>query len=98
MAPHPIPGPRQSWRSGQPTSELIREEVHVHFGLHQHTQLWKKLDAKNPNHNYCIEFSGQWFWNGNWVKVVHQEFERPDTCFPSRGSRVRLSSPAPTSA
>ena len=54
---------------------MMRDEGYEQFTQHQHTQLWKKLDGKNPKYNYCVQLGGQWFWYENWVKLVRQECE-----------------------
>lgn len=40
------------------------------FGGHQHTQLWKSLDAKNPALGFGTYVEGEWFWYDTWVTEV----------------------------
>lgn len=41
------------------------------FGMHDHTQLWKKLDAKKDGKGYgCIGDYGNWVWFDRWVDEV----------------------------
>lgn len=54
----------------------MREEGFVRFGMHEHTQLWKKLDAKNPGRGYGVrvdpEVPDSWRWYERWVDEVRQ--------------------------
>ncbi len=53
--------------------ELMKSEGYSGFGMHQHTQLWKKLDAKNPGKGYGVMVAGKhWHWYESWVKVVRK--------------------------
>lgn len=46
------------------------------FAMHNHTQLWKLLDAKNPNKQYGTIVSGNsWYWYENWVQKVKEHCE-----------------------
>jgi len=52
---------------------IIKEEGYHYFGIYEHTQLWKKLDAKNPGKGYGTEvIPGQWLWYDRWLEVVRQ--------------------------
>lgn len=33
----------------------------------EHTDLWKKEDAKNPKNNYGVSVQGTWYWYQNWI-------------------------------
>ena len=48
------------------------EEGYQHFGIYQHTQLWKKLDAKNPSKGYGVEIANTWYWYERWVEEVRK--------------------------
>jgi len=51
----------------------MNEEGYPRFGMHDHTQLWKALDGKNPGKGYGTEVvPGQWFWYESWVEVVRK--------------------------
>ena len=46
-------------------SEVVRrakEAGFASFGMHQHTQLWKSEDARNPAKGLGAEVSGYWYW------------------------------------
>lgn len=49
---------------------LLHDEGYVRFGAHDHTLLWRELDAKNPGRGYGIEMGGLWFWYERWVREV----------------------------
>jgi hypothetical protein len=40
------------------------------FGMHQHTQLWKKLDAKNPGKGFGVMVVKNWYWYDTWLNAV----------------------------
>jgi len=52
--------------------KMMKEEGYFDFSIYNHTQLWKKLDAKNPSKGYGTEVPGQWLWYDRWVEVVRQ--------------------------
>lgn len=53
--------------------KTVKNEGYPNFGMHQHTQLWKKLEAKNPSKGYGTLVAGKaWHWYETWLKVVRQ--------------------------
>ncbi len=42
------------------------------FGMHQHTQLWKKLNAKDEAKGFGVSVAGFWYWYDNWIKEVER--------------------------
>lgn len=52
--------------------KMMKEEGYSHFSIYDHTQLWKKLDAKNPGRGYGTEVPGQWLWYDRWIEIVRQ--------------------------
>ena len=54
---------------------LMYSEGFERFKVHHHTDLWKKLDGKNPGKGYGIQVSGTWSWYDRWVDIVR------DHCF-----------------
>lgn len=54
----------------------MNEKGHKDFRVHEHTQLWRAMDAKNPDNGYGLELGGQWFWYQNWVDVVEAHCKR----------------------
>lgn len=42
------------------------------FGQHQHTQLWKSKDAKNPAFGFGTMVVNSWYWYDKWLKEVEE--------------------------
>ena len=55
--------------------EMMRREGFDSFGMYQHTQLWKRKDAKNPANNYGTKVEGTWYWYERWVDEVRKYCE-----------------------
>lgn len=54
----------------------MTQEGYPGFGMYQHTQLWKQLDAKNPGKGYGVKVANTWYWYERWVDEVHQHCVR----------------------
>ena len=52
--------------------EIMNSKGFVSFGIHQHTQLWQKLDAKNPKKNYGVQVEKSWYWYSKWLDEVEK--------------------------
>ena len=52
--------------------KLMNEEGFGRFSMHNHTMLWKRLDAKNPGAGFGVSVAGAWYWYSRWVDVVRQ--------------------------
>lgn len=52
--------------------KLMQEEGYPRFRMHEHTQLWRQLDAKDPGKGYGVEVAGRWLWYERWVEVVRE--------------------------
>ena len=52
--------------------EQMREEGYPKFKMHQHIQLWKDLDAKNPGKGFGVQVTHTWFWYDLWVDKVRE--------------------------
>lgn len=53
--------------------EMMRDEGYTWFGMGQHTELWKRLDARKGGTGYGTFVAvGDWYWYENWVDVVRQ--------------------------
>lgn len=50
--------------------KLMQSEGFTHFKMHNHTELWKHLDAKNLGKGYGVEVAGTWYWYERWVDEV----------------------------
>jgi hypothetical protein len=56
---------------------IIHEEGYTDFSFADHTELWKKLDAKNPGKGYGIEvIPGIWLWYDRWLDVIRQNCQK----------------------
>ncbi len=42
------------------------------FKMHQHTQLWKQLNAKDEAKGFGVSVAGSWYWYDNWIKEVEK--------------------------
>lgn len=60
--------PSQVWKK-------MQKKGYKRFGQYQHTQLWKSMDAKNPNKGYGVQVANTWYWYENWLKVVEKHCE-----------------------
>ena len=52
--------------------KLMRKEGYLGFNMHHHTQLWKKLDARNLGKGYGVLVAGTWYWYDHWVDKVRE--------------------------
>jgi len=55
--------------------EVVRmfiDKGFVKFGMYQHTQLWKKLDAKVEGKGFGVLVANTWYWYDNWIKEVEK--------------------------
>lgn len=50
--------------------KLMKDNGHPNFMMHQHTQLWKQMDAKNPCKGFGVEVVGTWYWYERWLDEV----------------------------
>ena len=56
--------------------ERVQAAGYRKFGMHQHTQFWKQLDARKEGKGYgCVGDYGGWVWFDNWVEVVLKHCE-----------------------
>jgi hypothetical protein len=54
--------------------QIMKKEGFKKFGMHQHTQLWKTLDAKKKDKGFgSLAVKGVWGWYENWLERVRQE-------------------------
>lgn len=50
--------------------ELVKKQGYPRFGMHQHTTLWKRMDAKNSSKNFGVKVENAWYWYESWLKMV----------------------------
>jgi hypothetical protein len=83
---------RKKYRPGS-ILKLMKEEGYQGFGMHQHTELWKEKDAKNPKKGYGSNVEGNWYWYESWVSVVrehcHTQSEQREPLLPKEPGAVR---------
>ena len=51
---------------------LMKGEGYVRFSLHHHTQLWKRLDGKNPGKGFGVQIVNTWYWYERWLVKVRK--------------------------
>lgn len=57
--------------------DTMKDEGWDLFNMHSHTQLWKRLDAKNPSKGYgTIAVGNQWCWYDAWLNRVREECQQ----------------------
>ena len=55
---------------------LMKEEGYEGFRMHQHTLLWKELDARNPGKGYGTWIAHTWYWYERWVQTVREHCQK----------------------
>ena len=52
--------------------EIMKSEGFIKFGRQDHTELWRSLDAKNPNKKLGCpgDYTNTWVWFESWVNRV----------------------------
>ena len=53
--------------------KMMQDEGYPRFTQHSHTQLWRRLDAQNPEKGYGAAVLGQWAWYEHWIDRVRKE-------------------------
>jgi hypothetical protein len=54
-------------------SDIVKQmtnEGFPKFRTHEHTVLWKDMDAKNLSKGYGVQVSNAWYWYESWMEVV----------------------------
>lgn len=71
---------KPKFRAGEIVKKA-KEADFTSFGMHQHTELWKKEDARNPAKGYGTYISGYWYWYQRWLDFVlnHLKTSAPET-------------------
>lgn len=55
--------------------QKMKSKGFIGFGMHQHTQLWKNLNAKDEASGFGVAIAGTWYWYDNWIKEVEKHCE-----------------------
>lgn len=50
----------------------MKAEGFVDFGMHQHTELWKEMDARAPEKGFGVQVSKAWYWYDCWLEAVRR--------------------------
>ena len=50
----------------------MQEKGYTDFGVSQHTQLWKKMDAKNSGKGFGVKIAKTWYWYETWLAYVEE--------------------------
>ena len=61
--------------------EKVQAAGYPNFGMYQHTQLWKQLDARKEGKGYgCVgDYGNAWVWFDSWIDVVLRHCEEQGT-------------------
>lgn len=46
---------------------IMKTKGYIGFVMHQHTQLWKQLDAKDEAKGFGAWVANAWYWYDNWI-------------------------------
>ena len=52
--------------------EIMEHEGFPGFSMHYHTQLWKKMDVKNPGKGFGVFVANAWYWYERWLDEVRK--------------------------
>ena len=52
--------------------EIMNTEGYVHFSMHNHTQLWKRMKAKSPGKGFGVMVANHWYWYERWLDEVRK--------------------------
>ena len=50
--------------------EKMQASGYPRFTMHSHTQLWKRLDAKDPAKGLGVMVVNSWYWYQPWLDTV----------------------------
>lgn len=72
--------------------DTMKDEGWDLFNMHHHTQLWKRLNAKDPAKGYGAIAVGQtWCWYDTWLNRVREECQQhPERYRTAPGSAVNM--------
>lgn len=52
--------------------KMMREEGYSRFGMHQHTDLWKGMNAKGAGKGFGVAIGKAWYWYESWLNEVRK--------------------------
>jgi len=50
----------------------MKSEGFSDFSMHQHTLLWRELDAKKDGKGFGVEIAKTWYWYQRWIEEVRR--------------------------
>jgi hypothetical protein len=56
--------------------KIIKEKGYPKFSITSHTNLWNRLDGKNPKNKFGFEVEKVWYWYDSWIDVVEKECQK----------------------
>lgn len=60
--------------------EAMNNTGYINFKIHNHTDLWKSIDAKNIAHGFGVMVAKTWYWYEPWLEFVKNHcIEHRDT-------------------
>lgn len=62
---------RQKYLPGEIAS-IMQKEGFILFNVTRHTELWKSLNAKDPQKGFGVKIAKQWYWYDKWLTVVRK--------------------------
>jgi hypothetical protein len=51
---------------------LMKGKGYNKFGMHQHTELWKAMQAKDSKKGFGVQVANAWYWYDTWIKEVEK--------------------------
>lgn len=53
--------------------KVVQDAGYAFFRMHQHTLLWRRLDARNPTLGYGTWVANEWFWYETWIAEAKRQ-------------------------
>lgn len=60
---------------------IMKKEGFTRFGIQEHTDLWKQMDAKNPGKGYGTLVQKTWYWYDVWIEQVRKHCQENAAAF-----------------
>lgn len=61
--------------------DKMKAKGYKKFGMHQHTELWKNLNAKNQAKGFGVKVATTWYWYENWLQEVEKHCKQNENIF-----------------
>lgn len=49
---------------------MMKQEGYPRFTMHNHTMLWKQMNARADGKGFGVKVEKAWYWYDNWVNIV----------------------------